>query len=107
MQTLMNRVVLAVDGKNRHAARARSGRDQRAGHHQHFLVCEGDGLSRVDRRQNRFERRRAGRGANHDVGVGMRGDGDQTGRRLPVADAQGRCTFTVEFGGLLAQPLGI
>ena len=57
--------------------RARRVRHERAGHHQHFLVGERDRLARLDRREHRFERRRARRGAEHDVDVGMRGDRDQ------------------------------
>ena len=48
-----------------------------AGHHQHFLVGERDRLARVDRGQHRLEAGGARRGAQHDVDVGMRGDGDQ------------------------------
>ena len=73
----MNRVVLAVDGKNGDAACARRGGDERAGHDEHFLVRERDGLAGVDGGKHRFERGGAGRGADDDVDVGMRGDGDQ------------------------------
>ena len=64
-------------GRMRHPAAPRRGRDQLAGHHQHFLVGERDRLAGVDRRQHRLERGGARRRAQDDVDVGVRGDGDQ------------------------------
>ena len=49
----------------------------RARHHQDFLVRERDRLPGIDRGQHGVERRRARRGEEHDVGLGMGGDGDQ------------------------------
>ena len=57
--------------------RARRVHHEPAGHHQHFLVGERDRLAGVDRREHGFERGRARRGAQHEVDVGMGGDGDQ------------------------------
>ena len=73
----MDGVVLAVDRKNGDAARARGRGHERAGHHEHFLVRERDGLAGVDRGKHRLERVGARRGADDDVDVGMGGDGDQ------------------------------
>ena len=64
-------------GSTAHAALARRLHHQRAGHDEDFLVGERDRLAGLDRREHGVERRRAGRGEEHDVGVGMRGDGDQ------------------------------
>ena len=77
VQALMNRVVLAVDGKNGHAPCARRGSDERAGHHEHFLIRERDGLAGVDGGKNSLERVSARRSADDDIDVGMGGDGDQ------------------------------
>ena len=54
--------------------RARRRHHQRAGHHQDFLVGERDRLAGLDRREHGLERGGAGRGEQHDVHVGMRGD---------------------------------
>ena len=48
-------------------------RHDAARHDQHFLVGEGDGLARLDGREHRFQGRRPGRGAEHQVDVGVRG----------------------------------
>ena len=92
VQALVNRVVLAVDRQDGDAAPARGGDDQRAGHHEHFLVRERDGLAALDRRQHRLEAGGAGRGAEHDVDVGMRGD-----RNEAVAPPPGRSEPQARF----------
>ena len=74
VQALMDRVVLAVDGQHRDALLARRVHHEAAGHHQHFLVGQRDGLARLDRAEHGVERRGAGRRAQDDVDVGMRGD---------------------------------
>ena len=74
VQALMDGVVLAVDRQDRHAAgAARRIHHQAAGHDQHFLVGERDGLAGLDGGEHGLERRRARRGAEHDIHVGMRG----------------------------------
>ena len=90
-QALMDGVVLAVHRQDRHAASAGAVHHQPAGHHQHFLVGQGDGLAGVDGRQHRLEGRRARRRAEHEVDLGMGGDGDQAfgadaGHRRQAAD---------------------
>jgi hypothetical protein len=70
-------VVLAVHGQDGDAGAAGGLRHETAGHHQHFLVRERDGLAGADGREHRLERGRAGRRAQHDVRVGVRGDRDQ------------------------------
>ena len=74
VEALMDRVVLAVDGQDRDAAPMCRVHHQRAGHHEHFLVRERDRLAGVDRREHRFEARRARRSAEHDVDVRVRRD---------------------------------
>ena len=71
MQALVNRVVLAVDGQDGHALAAGGVHHQAAGHDQHFLVRQGDGLARLDRAQHGVEGGRTGRCTQHDVDVGM------------------------------------
>ena len=78
VQALMNGVVLAVDRQHCHAVPAGRLHHQAAGHHQHFLVGEGDGLAAGDGGEHGLERRRARRGAEHDVDVGMGGHRDQS-----------------------------
>ena len=100
----MNGVVLAVDWENGDAACACGGGDERAGHHEHFLVRERDGFPRVDRSKHRLERVGAGRSADDDIDVGMGGDGDQ-----PFA-ARLRCqrgNRRAERLGLFAQALAV
>ena len=77
MQALVDGVVLAVDGQDRDAAAARGVHHQPAGHDQHFLVGQRDGLARLDRREDRFERRGAGGRAQDEIDVGMGRDGNQ------------------------------
>ena len=77
VQALMNRVVLAVDRQDRDALARRGLGDDAAGHHQDFLVGERDRLAVLDRREDRFERLGAARGAQHEVHVRMRRDGDE------------------------------
>ena len=54
----MDGVVLAVHRQDRDAAAPRGVHHQRAGHHEHFLVRERDGLAGVDRGEHGLERRR-------------------------------------------------
>ena len=76
-----------------------------ARHDQHFLVGERNGLARIDRGQHGLERRGAGRGAQHDVDVGMRGDLDRahaapTPTRSPRRGSRataGRCRRRVRW----------
>ena len=85
VQALVDGVVLAVDRQHRDAAPARGLHDQRAGHDEDFLVGERDRLAGLDRGQHGVERRRARRGEQHDVGVGMRRDREQSlARRRPA-----------------------
>ena len=59
VQALMDRVVLAVDGQDRHPVPARGLHHESAGHDQYFLVRERDCLAARDRREHRLERGRA------------------------------------------------
>ena len=78
VQALVDGVVLAVHGKNRHVVPAGRRRHQRTGHHQHFLVGERDRLAGRDRREHGLEARGPGGGADHDVHGWMRGHRHQT-----------------------------
>jgi hypothetical protein len=49
----------------------------RTRHHQDFLVRQRDRLPGTDRRQDGVEPRRPGRRAQHDVGVGVGGHGNE------------------------------
>ena len=64
--------------------RLRRVHDQPARHDEHFFVGQRDRLAGFDRRQHRVERGRAGRGAQHEIDVGMRRDCDEA----VVADAE-------------------
>ena len=78
VETLMDRVVLAVDRENRDPAPPGRLHDEPTGHDKHLLVGQRDRLARFDRGEHRVERRRAGGRAQHQIDVGMRGDGQQT-----------------------------
>ncbi len=77
VRALVDGVVFAVDREHGHTAAAGAFHDDRAGHHQDFLVGERDGLATVNRRQHRVERRRPRRREEDDVGVGVCGNGNQ------------------------------
>ena len=100
VQTLVNGIVLAVHRQHRHAAAAGRIHDDRAGHDQHFLVRERDGLARIDGAQHRVEARRPRRCEQDDVGVGMRGGRDQS-----VGSARRRARLV--GAGLGERPLGL
>ena len=58
VQALVDGVVLAVDRQDRDARRAGPVHHEAAGHHEHFLVGEGDGLAGVDGGEHGLEGRR-------------------------------------------------
>ena len=77
VQALMNGVVLAVDRQHGHASPPRRVHDDAAGHDQDFFVGQGDGFPAFDRGQHGVQARGAGRSKQHDVNIGVRGDGNQ------------------------------
>ena len=107
VQALVDRVVLAVDRQHRDAAPPRRRHHHRARHDEDFLVGERDRLARLDRREDGVERGRAGRGEQHDVGVGMRRDLDQAlgpaaRPRAPIATAGTSRTCSASRAGIAA-----
>ncbi len=79
VQTLVNRVVLAVDGQNRHAPPPGGVNHERAGHDEDFLVGECQRLPRFDRGKRRLETGSPGRRREHDIHVRMSGRFHETG----------------------------
>ena len=69
MKTLMNGVVLAVDRKDCDAVPRRGFGDDAAGHDEDFLVGKRDRLPQLDRGENRLQRLRAARRAQHHIRV--------------------------------------
>ena len=72
-KALVNRVVLAVHRQDLDAAAPRRVGHEPARHHEDFLVRERDRLAGLDGREDGLEGRGPGRGAEHDVGIRMRG----------------------------------
>ena len=60
MQALVNRIVLAVHRQHGHTLAAGGVHDDATGHDEYFLVRQRNGLARLDGRQHRIERGRAG-----------------------------------------------
>ena len=111
VQALVDGVVLAVDRQHVDAVRPRQVHDQAAGHHQHFLVGERDALAGANRRDHRFERRGARRGAQHGVDVVARHQLDQGlragGAQLEVRRRRGRqLRPQLRAGGIAGQHRG-
>jgi hypothetical protein len=77
---------------------AGGGHHELAGEHEHFLRCESDILSRIDRGEGGLESGRANDCDENEIGFGERGDFDQA-RKTAVktgADGKGR---RGSFGG--------
>jgi hypothetical protein len=72
VQALMDRAVLAVDGEDPAAARARGLDHQLPRHHQRLLVGQGHVLARLQRAIGRDQAHGPHRGRHHDRGVGVR-----------------------------------
>ena len=80
----MDGAVLAVDRQHGDVVAIGSRHDETTGHHEHFLVRQGDRLAGLDRRQHGLKRGRARRGAHDDVDFGMRRD---SGEAVRAGDA--------------------
>ena len=74
----MDGVVLAVDRQDGDAVARRRLGDDAARHDEDFLVGERDRLAQLDRRQHRFERFGSTRRAQHDFGIRVGSNRDQT-----------------------------
>ena len=83
VQALMNRIVLAVDRQDRDTLPRRGLGDDAAGHHEDFPCWRARSSGRARRREDSFERLGAARGAQHEVHIRMRCDGDESVAAAP------------------------
>ena len=99
-QALEDGRVLAVHRQDGHARRTRRGHDDRAGHHQRFLVGDGQGRPALDGRQRRGQARRAHHAREQNV---RPAEANQLGHGLRAGQHLGQVPhFAAEaLGGLL------
>lgn len=78
-ETLVDGIVLAIDGQERLALAAGFGGDEFAGHNQTFLIGQADGFASFDGLESGFEAGDADDGADDEIDIGMGGDADGSG----------------------------
>jgi hypothetical protein len=98
---LQHRAVLGIDGNDFAATDARRLRHQVTGHHQGFLVGQGDALPCPKRGQGSLEAGGAHHGIHYDVRLGMGGGFDQHRR----TGGPTRVGLDARQGGVRGPPL--
>ena len=86
-QALMDRVVFAVDGQNRHIAFARRGGQNLAGRNHALLVGQSERFAGQNRRVRRLQTGHANNRRNHKIGLGQRRAGNGSSSSVNHFDA--------------------